>query len=641
MFRFCLAFLSLFFLLGFVPALSMSSDVDEEGVLFYGEETVSTPSRRPQPIEEAPAPVTVITREDIRDSGALTLPEVLALATGVDTIRRSEANVEVTIRGFNSYGSDKVLVMLDSRPLFNLADASINWNLIPVSIDKIERIEIVRGPGSVLYGENAFFGTINIITQKSGADSARLSGGWGTGESLSAGAGISLRNFSIHGEHLELGRFSDQGMEIPNQLLEELGVKPAVAMVNISRAFMRWEPEYDSGSYVISGGFSQVRTDYISFRTVDRMALISIDNAFRDQGIDYELGLRVLGQEQQVSERPFPSGRPYQRFLRADLDLRGVYNPVVSDVVVFGINFSHRTMKDDIFLEAVDREIRQAVISGFLENQLALANKNIFLTTGVRADGYQGLRGMASPRAGLVFLISPEQSVKIGWGQAFRSPTVYELYGEDTLTPPWVFRGNSGLRPESVSSWNLDYFCQEADRFTISISLFHHDIHDLIIYLLDPQSLTQRIYHLDNVDSAASYGGEIEVHASITKRTRVWANYSYNEASYFREDEDIEAPFSPRHKANAGVSYADDRWRLSVWGRYVGEQVGVNFDTPFQNRVILKDYGAVSARLELRLGYDLNMSVTASDILGEGHYEAPTYAPVTPYYFVRVAWEPE
>jgi iron complex outermembrane receptor protein len=248
---------------------------------------------------------------------------------------------------------------------------------------------------------------------------------------------------------------------------------------------------------------------------------------------------------------------------------------------------------------------------------------------------------VVSPRAGLVFLLSPEQSVKIGWGQAFRSPTIYELYGEDTLVPPWVFRGNPGLRPESISSWNLDYFYQDADNLTISVSLFHHDIHDLIIYLLDQRSIMQRIYRLDNEDRATSYGGEIEVRTSITERIEAWANYSYNEARYHREDEDIEAPFSPRHKANAGACYADRRWRLSVWGRYVGEQVGVNFDAPFQDRIILKDYGTVSTRLELRLGYDLSVSVTASDILDQGHYEAPTYAPVTPYYFIQAAWEPK
>lgn len=186
------------------PGPSIAGDGGEEEVLFYGEDAVKTPSFRVQPLEESPSPVTIITAQDIRNSGALTLPEVLALAPGVDTLRRSESNVEVSIRGFNSYSSNKVLVMLDSRPLFNLADASVNWNLIPVPIDEIERVEIVRGPGSALYGENAFFGIINIITKApragSAKGSARVSGGAGTGESTSAKArGIVPFGASVRG----------------------------------------------------------------------------------------------------------------------------------------------------------------------------------------------------------------------------------------------------------------------------------------------------------------------------------------------------------------------------------------------------------------------------------------------------------
>jgi len=311
----------------------------------------------------------------------------------------------------------------------------------------------------------------------------------------------------------------------------------------------------------------------------------------------------------------------------------------VWDVVVFGMELSHREVQDDVLLAAERREVRQAVASAYVENEAALAGRRLFLTTGVRADGYQGLRGVVSPRAGIVYILSPEQSVKLGWGQAFRSPSVYELYGEDQLTPPWEFAGNPGLRPEGVSSWNLDYFYQDGRR-SFSATLFHHEIHDLIIYKLDSQSILVRRYGLANEDRATSYGGEIEAKSTLGRGLAAWANYSYNEAVYHREGEDIAAPFSPRHKANAGVNYAGGRWRVSVWGRYVGTQTGVNFDAPFRNRVEIKDYGTISARVELVLVHDLSLSVTASDLGGEGHFEAPTYAPVSPYYFVQVRWEP-
>jgi iron complex outermembrane receptor protein len=162
----------------------------EESLLFMGEEGVTTPSRRPQPIDESAASVAVISRDDIKRSGALTIPDLLATVAGVEVIRLSESSAEVSIRGFNSYSSNKVLVMLDSRPLFNLADASVDWNLIPISVDDIERIEIVRGPGSAMYGENAFFGIINIITRKPGGNGGSASAGGGSPPSQRVRAGL-------------------------------------------------------------------------------------------------------------------------------------------------------------------------------------------------------------------------------------------------------------------------------------------------------------------------------------------------------------------------------------------------------------------------------------------------------------------
>ncbi len=624
-------------LLFLLPAAGAAAPPDEEGVLFYGGETVSTPSRRPQTLEQSPAPVTVITRDDIRRSGALTLPEVLELAPGVDAVRRSEANVEISVRGFNTYSSNKVLVMLDSRPLFNLADAGVNWNLIPVPIDAIERVEIVRGPGSVLYGENAFFGTINIITRKSGDDSALVGGGGGSGPSWAGRAGASARHYAVYAEYLDLDRFARRGAGIPNQLLDELDAEPVAAAAWVRRAFARWDGD-GAGSPSITGGYAQVETAYPTFHTLDRSAFVALDTRFRDHGVDYELGLRVLGQDESLNSPPFPSG-PYQTFARTDLELRGVYSPAAADVVVFGMEASHRVIQDDVLLLPESREVRQAAAGAYVENEAALLDRRVFVTTGVRADGYQGERGVVSPRVGVVYILTPEQSLKLGWGQAFRSPSVYELYGEDTLVPPWEFVGDPGLRPESVSSWNLDYFYQDSRR-SFSATLFYSEIHDLIIYRLDSQSLLVRRYRLANEDRATSYGGEVEAKAAIGMNVRAWANYSYNEAVYHREGEDIAPPFSPRHKANAGVDFTGWRLRVSLWVRYVGTQTGVNFDAPFHERVEINDYGTVSARVELSLGHNLALSATASDLGGGGHYEAPTYAPVGPYYFVQLRWEP-
>ncbi len=105
------------------------------------------------------------------------------------------------------------------------------------------------------------------------------------------------------------------------------------------------------------------------------------------------------------------------------------------------------------------------------------------------------------------------------------------------------------------------------------------------------------------------------------------------------DHEDIEAPFSPRHKANAGVNYEVRAFSASLWAGYIGDQVGVNTDTPFSYRADMNAYGTISGRLGFRLPQGLSLDITMSDITGEGHFEAPTYAVVTPYYFAELSWE--
>lgn len=216
-------------------------------------------------------------------------------------------------------------------------------------------------------------------------------------------------------EHLELGRYSDKDAQIPNPFVDKLGMTPAAARVRIDRSFIRWDPKTTNGFTNVTGGIALVETDFKNNkRTIDRSYFAAYERAFREGGVDYNLGVRLIAQEQEVDGNNFPKGRPYRHFLRADSELRGVVHPSSSDVFVFGLALSHRMVDDDVFLKSSDNEIRQMVVSPFVENQLALADKKVFLITGIRGDMYQGLEGVASPRAGLIFLISSEQAIKLG-----------------------------------------------------------------------------------------------------------------------------------------------------------------------------------------------------------------------------------
>ena len=125
---------------------------------------VITAGRVGQPILESPSSITVLTREDIRRYGMTGLANILRNVQGVDVMSISASEQNVGIRGFNDLPSSKILSLFDSNPIYWEFYGLTTWGSLPVSLDEIERIEIIRGPGSALYGTNAFEGVINIIT---------------------------------------------------------------------------------------------------------------------------------------------------------------------------------------------------------------------------------------------------------------------------------------------------------------------------------------------------------------------------------------------------------------------------------------------------------------------------------------------
>jgi iron complex outermembrane receptor protein len=129
---------------------------------------ITSVSRRPEPVSDAPASIFVITAEDIRRSGATSLPEVLRLAPNLEVAQLNNYSYTVTARGFNSPESaNKLLVLVDGRSVYSPLASTVFWDALNPALDDIERIEVISGPGGTLWGANAVNGVINIITRDS------------------------------------------------------------------------------------------------------------------------------------------------------------------------------------------------------------------------------------------------------------------------------------------------------------------------------------------------------------------------------------------------------------------------------------------------------------------------------------------
>lgn len=126
---------------------------------------VTSVARKRQRLVHSPAAAYVITRQAIRRSGAISLPEALRLAPGVQVARISAHQWAITVRGFNGRWANKLLVLIDGRIVYSPLFSGVHWDAADVPIHDVERIEIIRGPGATMWGANAVHGVINIITR--------------------------------------------------------------------------------------------------------------------------------------------------------------------------------------------------------------------------------------------------------------------------------------------------------------------------------------------------------------------------------------------------------------------------------------------------------------------------------------------
>ncbi len=186
----------IFFLLSAVIALNLTQVYSEEEsgtpeekledrlheeIMWISEEMflqeVTSVSKKPEKVSEAPAAVYVISQEEIRRSGVNSIPELLRMVPGLQVARINANKWAVSSRGFNDMFANKLLVLIDGRSVYNLLFSGIYWDVQNLLLENVKRIEVIRGPGGALWGANAVNGIINIITK----DSKDTQGGLLTG----------------------------------------------------------------------------------------------------------------------------------------------------------------------------------------------------------------------------------------------------------------------------------------------------------------------------------------------------------------------------------------------------------------------------------------------------------------------------
>ncbi len=449
------------------PAVSELSDLSLEQL---SNVVVTSVSRQEEKLARAAASITIISSSDIRRSGARTLPEALRLAPNLQVARVDARNYAVTARGFNSAFENKLLVLIDGRSVYSPLFSGVFWDAQDVIMDDVERIEVISGPGSTIWGANAVNGVINVIT-KSAQDTpgARVALVAGADERVAAG-----RYGADLGSHASY-RVYAKAMQVD----DTVNAAGASTRTGFRRRQAGFRTDWDlaAGDVTLSGdayqgALAQAGTRDIAISGANLNASISGRGA---GGSDYRLQL-VLDH----TERNQPNA--FVEYLDT-IDAQAQYNARLGARHQLSVGAGYRFAKD---------RLENGVGFAFLPARLNLHTGNLFaqdeialtdalrLTAGLKVEhnNYTGAELLPNLRLG--WSPSAASLVWSSLSRTVRAPSRidHDLYAPAVPTivngvPRFAIGGGPDFVSETANVFELGYRAQPSAQFSYSITGFY------------------------------------------------------------------------------------------------------------------------------------------------------------------------
>ncbi|MBD3241317.1 MAG: TonB-dependent receptor [Chitinivibrionales bacterium] len=617
-------------ILALVAAAAGEGDTQQVAItgdelLFMEVPTVITASRREQLLSESPVAVYVVTAEDIKYYGATSIPDALRMVPGLDVVTLGVRNQGVAIReSFSDVYSSKLLVMVDNRTVYWDTYGVVLWELLPVGVDDIAQIEIVRGPLSSLYGPNAYSGVINIITK----DAEELEGvsiGLRGGE---YGTVIGSIQFGHPGERLSVRVAGEVNTTDEWRGRDENAGR--IERTNGSLSYMLSE----EASVALSGGRTHVnRANVLTDRLVGRVSaegyanFVQIDAAYGK--LTLAASYRQDDYELRFAARNERTGY-HNRLLNVDLQHAFDLGSVAT--LLYGASYRMNTLLENAY--TLD-DITEHIGGVFADGQVR-AGRKLLLSLGGRYDWHPVTGSHFSPRGGIAFMPKPGHRLQLSGGTAFRNPTFidsYIYYAFDTTTQidalnidvPLRYRvvGNDNIGAQRMYAGELSYASRWLDRIDATVDVFCRSFRGRYTAIKDtsiaavPWEIEQ---HFEDSLDAFGWGGEVEARARLVDWLGVRVGYSYQRHWWTHDSSWSVIKGMPEHKLNLDL-------RADVSGFFIGTQLLVRSETiwDYGGTFRLPPYTIVNATA----GYgrrNVEVSVSAFDLFDVHYYEYPPSA---------------
>ncbi|MGE4456408.1 MAG: TonB-dependent receptor plug domain-containing protein [Arcobacteraceae bacterium] len=612
-----------------------------------------TATKTERKVSDVPASVEVITQETIKKTSANTVNELLQNISGLDV--RSNSGIisnsgaagtnKVLMRGFGGSASGRVLVMVDGVVMNDAMSQNVEWNKI--AIGDVERIEIVKGANSALYGSSAMGGVINIITKKPKEQKTDIDLTYGS-------MNTKIISLSTTGKVNQLGYYLSGTRTTSDGYIKELpnNIKTTTSKTGIKRDNLVAKLTYDidnvTDMYLNISKFDNLQTGeknipgYDAFHQKDT----SIKTGYKTQiNNNIDLLFNIYNVDE---DRSYDSTSTTAVTSTTTTDLKRLGGGIQATIPLFNdahylatgidVRYDELDNKSNYTTGKVIQNLgKQNYLALFLQDEIFLGEKTV-INIGGRYDKYNNYDGRQydssltptttnydsktfsafSPKIGAVYNVSDDLSVRGSVGKAFRVPTLYELYS--TFVGSKIWYSNPNLEPEKVISYEagLDYKLYEKAKW--SVTAYQSDAKDFIY------SATRLDGNYDkvNVGEVSIKGIEMELFLPINDTLDFMANYTYNKSKIKKLETNptLEGNYLtlvPKEKVSASIIYTNPKL-INITGsvRYIGDRYKDDANT---ESTAYQGYTLYDLKLSKNITENTEFSLNIEDLFDKGYTE--------------------
>lgn len=618
-------------LMAWYPVAAWAQAVDYGSMEeLFGESVTTSVTGKPQRASEAPGDLTIITQDDIRRSGADNIPDILQFVTGIDVRTYGFGDTDVAVHGYDTPFNPRLLVLVDGRQVYLDDDGYVAWNTIPVQLDEIRQIEVLKGPNSALFGFNAASGVINIITYDPVLDTVDKATVRGGTQAYGAGDAVGTWHISkTAGVRVSVGAWTANNYSEPGG--DASRPSPRYASINLDG---RWQvtPNIElraSGGYTDAHAVrflpnsqglpaqNQVNFWRVGGAAETRAGTIDLD-LYRNQALDdYNAGTNDNNDYITRLTDLFKVGA--SNTFRAGLEYRNNYitGPNYGGTVGYS-NYAINGMWDWQILPRLD--MTNAVR---LDHLVLHYDGNLISFPGHTQEDYDHSKITApSFNSGLVYKLSDYDTVRLTAARGLQVPSLFNL-GLETVVAPVELLGSPSLSPTAVWNAELAY-----DRTLVSLGA----------------TFTAAVFFQRNTDLLAPAGAAPFVFTSDALRTQAFTTGSSNEIGFdiglkgktkggFRWNvsyqyasitQDLTAAAAsdpntytnypdgtPKHEIILGGGYTIGKLEMDLEGRWQSSFTDYRFVVPVYQPVVIGSYVTFNAHLDYRLTKYLTLAGTA------------------------------